>query len=184
MNPIWVLIIVTFVVFIARLVRPELVLTFGLRPISFLQRPWTLVTSMFVHADFGHIIGNMFTLYFFGSFLMSLVGETAFLVTYFVGGIVGSLVYLLLPSSLFAPMIGASGAIFAVGGALAVLRPKQTVYVFPIPAPIPLWVAVIGGFVIVSLLPSVAWQAHFGGLVYGLATGYFFRRRERRRVRW
>jgi membrane associated rhomboid family serine protease len=40
-------------------------------------------------------------------------------------------------------------------------------------------VAVIGGFVILSFLPLVAWQAHLGGLVFGLIAGYIFRRRER-----
>ena len=183
-NPLWVLIGVNVVVFLARMVNPELVYTFGLMPITFLERPWTLITSIFVHGGFGHILGNMITLYFFGSFLMSLVGETNFLIVYFAGGIMGGLFYVLMPSSPFAPVVGASGAIFAVGGALAVMRPKQTVYVIPLPVPIPLWVAVIGGFIIVSLLPYVAWQAHLGGMVYGLAMGYFFRKRERRRLRW
>lgn len=183
-NPLWVLIGANVVVFVATLIRASLLFTFGLRPITFLEQPWTLVTAIFVHSGFGHIAGNMITLYFFGSFVISLVGETNFLIVYFVGGIIGNLLYLLLPSSLLVPVVGASGAIFALGGALAVMRPKQTVYVIPIPVPIPLWVAVIGGFIIVSLLPYVAWQAHLGGLVYGLAMGYFFRRRERRRFHW
>jgi membrane associated rhomboid family serine protease len=76
--------------------------------------------------------------------------------------------------------VGASGAIFALGGALAMLRPKLPVLVFPIPVPMPLWIAVIGSFVVLSFIPSVAWQAHLGGLIVGLVAGYFFRRRERR----
>ena len=68
---------------------------------------------------------------------------------------------------------------FAVAGALTVLRPKSTVFNFPIPAPIPLWIAVIGGFLLLSFMPSVAWQAHLGGLVLGLIAGYLFRRRRR-----
>lgn len=75
--------------------------------------------------------------------------------------------------------IGASGAVFALGGALAVMRPKLRVLVFPVPVPMPLWVAVIGGFVIISFLPNVAWQAHLGGLAFGTIGGYFFRRKER-----
>ncbi len=73
--------------------------------------------------------------------------------------------------------IGASGAVFAVGGALAVLRPQLRVFIIPIPVPIPLWAAVIGGFLIIS--PGVAWQAHLGGLVLGLLVGYLFKRRKR-----
>jgi membrane associated rhomboid family serine protease len=59
------------------------------------------------------------------------------------------------------------------------MRPRLRVFIFPIPAPLPLWAAVIGGFLILSFFPGVAWQAHLGGLVLGLAAGYFFRKRER-----
>ena len=75
--------------------------------------------------------------------------------------------------------VGASGAVFAVGGALAVMRPKLKVFIFPIPLPLNLWIAVIGGLVILSFLPYVAWQAHLGGLIVGLIAGYIFRRKER-----
>ncbi len=60
------------------------------------------------------------------------------------------------------------------------MRPKLKVLVFPLPFPLPLWAAVIGGFLILSLFPHIAWQAHLGGLVLGLISGYFFRERERR----
>jgi membrane associated rhomboid family serine protease len=120
----------------------------------------------------------MLTLYFFGSYLSRLVGDRRFLITYFGGGILGNILFILL-GPLFSIAIGASGAVFALGGALTVMRPRLTVFVFPIPAPIPLWAAVIGGFVILSFIPFVAWQAHLGGLVFGLIIGYFFRKRER-----
>lgn len=116
-------------------------------------------------------------------FVISLVGETYFLATYFAGGIVGGLFYLLLPSSLFAPVVGASGAIYALGGILVAMRPAQPVYMIPIPIQVPLWVAVIIGFVL-TLLPGIAWQAHLGGLILGLALGFYFRRRERQSYRW
>jgi len=97
---------------------------------------------------------------------------------YFIGGILGSILYVLLGSPL-SIAIGASGAVFAVGGALVVMRPKLRVFVFPIPVPLPLWAAVIGGFLIISFFPNVAWQAHLGGLAFGLTIGYFFRKRDR-----
>lgn len=165
------------VLFVATVISPSLVSLLGLTPALFLARPWTIVTNLFVHGDIGHILVNMLSLYFFGNYLISLVGEKSFFLVYFLGGIAGNLVYLLLGPS--ATVIGASGAIFAVGGALTALRPQLRVYVFPIPAPMPLWVAVIGSFLILTFIPYVAWQAHFGGLVLGLAVGYFFLRKRR-----
>ncbi|MBE9482524.1 MAG: rhomboid family intramembrane serine protease [Chloroflexi bacterium] len=177
-TPIWVLIGLNLVLFIATVINRELIFYLGLIPVDVLERPWTIVTSLFVHSSIGHILANMITLYFFGRYLCALVGEKKFLIVYFIGGILGSIFYILLgpPISI---AVGASGAVFAVGGALAVMRPKLRVIIFPIPAPLPLWVAVIGGFLIISLFPNVAWQAHLGGLAFGLTIGYFFSRRER-----
>ncbi len=89
----------------------------------------------------------------------------------------GSVWFIFLASP-YSIAVGASGAVFALGGALAVMRPKLRVFVFPIPVPLPLWSAVIGGFLIISLFPHIAWQAHLGGLVFGLIAGCFFRKRE------
>jgi uncharacterized protein len=140
---------------------------------------------MFVHADFWHILFNMIALYFFGIFLLQLVGTARFLIVYLVGGIVGNLLFLLfanygIGASRFDYVVGASGAIYALGGALAVIMPTLRVYVFGI-IPMPLWVAIIIGFLII--IPSVAWQAHLGGLVIGLIAGYYFRRKYIGRMR-
>jgi len=181
LTPIWVLILVNVLLFIATAISRELVFLLGLQPVVFLQRPWTIVTSMFIHAGLGHIIANMLTLYFFGTYLSMLVGKNKFLIVYFCGGILGNILYILLAPP-FSIAVGASGAIFALGGALAVMRPRLRVFIFPLPVPIPLWVAVIGGFLILTLLSvplNIAWQAHLGGLVFGLIAGYIFRRRER-----
>jgi len=59
-----------------------------------------------------------------------------------------------------------------------VMRPNTKVITFPIPIPMPLWVAILIGFVLVSFYPGVAWQAHLGGILYGAAVGYYFHRRE------
>jgi len=176
----WFLIVVNLVLFVARVINPDIIYNLGLWQYGFWDRPWTLLTCMFIHAGVWHILANMITLYFFGSYLNRLLGTTKFLIVYFAGGILGSALYLLLPPSETTIAIGASGAIFALGGVLAVMRPKLRVIVFPIPAPLPLWIAIIGIFVVFSFLPNVAWQAHFGGLALGLVVGYFLRRRERR----
>ena len=179
LNLIWTLIALCAIVTIATLVNRDLIYLLGLNRASFLDRPWTIISNLFVHAGLWHLIFNMIALYFFGSYVGRLVGESRLLLVYFGGGILGNILYLLLGSP-FIPAVGASGAIFALGGALAMLRPKLPVLVFPLPVPIPLWIAVIGSFVILSFIPSVAWQAHRGGLIVGLVAGYFFRRRERR----
>ncbi len=177
-NLVWLLIAVNVILFIVGLANPRVIMTFGLIPMDVIARPWMVFTSLFLHASFGHILGNMITLYFFGKNLQSLIGLKGILIVYFIGGILGSLMYILLATP-FSIAIGASGAVFAVGGALAVMRPKLRVIIFPVPVPIPLWAAVIGGFVILSFLPNVAWQAHLGGLVFGLVAGYFYKKRER-----
>lgn len=178
-DAVWFLITVSSVIYLATILVPGLFGLLGLRPLLVPSRPWTLVTSMFVHQGIGHIFGNMVTLYFFGGFLSRLVGDRRFLVIYLLGGIVGGIFYLFLAQP-FSIAVGASGAIFAVGGVLAVMRPKLRVFIFPIPIPLPLWVAVIGGFFILSFFPNVAWQAHLGGLLFGLIAGYFLQKRERR----
>jgi len=178
LNAILILVIINFVIFFATLIRSELIYLLGFQPAAFFSRPWTVVTAMFVHAGFWHIFANMLTLYFFGSYFSRLVGRDKFLLVYFAGGIVGNLLFWALASP-FAVAVGASGAVFALAGGLVMMRPKLPVIIFPIPLPIPLWVAVIGGFLLLSFMPLVAWQAHLGGLIVGLIAGYISRRRER-----
>jgi len=177
-GPIEFLILVNILLFVVVLIRPELRYDLGLNRLFFTDRPWTLLTHMFIHAGFWHIFANMLTLYFFGRYVYSLIGEGKFLIVYFLGGLLGGGLYLLMADPQ-ATAVGSSGAIFAVAGALTVMRPRLTVFVFPIPVPIPLWVAVIGGFIIMSFASFIAWQAHLGGLVLGIIAGLFFRRRAR-----
>ena len=175
LNPILVIIALNIGIFLATTISPELVYDLGLYSPAevFFRHPWGIVTSMFVHEGFFHIFANMITLYFFGSFLNRLVGSRRLLLVYFGGGILGGIFFILLTSQAIA--IGASGAVFALGGAMTVLVPKLRVYIFPIPVPLPLWIAVIGGFVLLSFLPYVAWEAHLGGLLFGLIAGYILK---------
>jgi membrane associated rhomboid family serine protease len=77
-----------------------------------------------------------------------------------------------------AAVVGASGAVYAVGGALAVMRPNARVMIFPFPVPIPLWLAILIGLLVIA--PGVAWQAHLGGVLTGLVMGFIFRKQGRR----
>jgi membrane associated rhomboid family serine protease len=192
-NAVWFLIGINLILFIATTFNDDLFWRLGLQPGYFTEEPWTIVTNLFIHDGFFHIFGNMITLYFFGTYLCALVGDSKFLITYFLGGLLGNALCILYAlhspwaNSIIDPYvtyIGASGAVFAVGGALAVLRPNAKVIIFPIPAPLPLWIAVLGGFLVISLFPNVAWQAHLGGLVLGLVAGLVFRGSQRPYVRF
>ena len=179
MTPIWVIMGINLILLIVYSIERDLILYhLGLIPIIIDHKPWTIITSIFLHGGIWHLLTNMITLFFFGRYISTLLGGRKFLTVYFVGGILGNLLYLLLGDP-YIPAIGASGAVFALGGVLAVMRPKIRVIILPVPVPIPLWVAVIGGFLLISVFPGVAWQAHLGGLAWGLAIGYFFKKRER-----
>ena len=176
MTPIWIIMGVNLLFYIATMIQRSLIIsTFGLTPMELGNEPWTIVTNMFVHADLWHFLGNMLMLYFFGSYLLGLVGEARFLLVYFAGGLLANVAFLVLGSD-FATVVGASGALYAVMGVMAVMRPRLKVYLWFM-IPIDLWIVVVVGMLII--FPGVAWQAHLGGLVLGLAAGYFFRKRER-----
>jgi membrane associated rhomboid family serine protease len=186
-TTVLLLIAINIVLFIARLANDSLIDTLGLAPATWTSEPWTLLTSMFMHASFWHIIFNMLALYFLGSSLCRLIGDKWFLTVYFLGGIAGGFFFVLLGEG---TAIGASGAIFAVGAAFAVIAPKLRVIVFPIPAPVPLWAAILGIFVILTVIPifysssNIAWEAHLGGFILGLVLGYYLRRKQRKAIIW
>jgi membrane associated rhomboid family serine protease len=186
LNLLWFLIALNVLIFIIELgiggypitADNEVVGLLGLRPDELSQQPWTIVTSMFVHGGFTHILFNMIALYFLGSFVFRAAGERSFLAVFFLGGLVGNLLYVLLgPQSI--PGIGASGGIFALAGALAIIVPKVPVFIFFIPIPMPLWIAVIILLILSFLFSGIAWQAHLGGLLLGVVAGLIFRRRRR-----
>ena len=177
LNVLWFLIALNVVIFIITLLRPETIYFLGLTPGLLPQQPWTIISSMFVHGSFMHILFNMIGLYFLGGFLIRATGERSFLAVFFLGGLAGNILFALLANP-FSTGVGASGGIFALGGALAVMVPRVPVLIFPIPVPIPLWVAIII-FFFISFLPGIAWQAHVGGLLLGLIAGLIFRRRRR-----
>jgi membrane associated rhomboid family serine protease len=189
-NPVFAIIIANLVIYIAVLLSAESVYPFGdmgivrtdrftyylgLIPYYFPERPWTIFTAMFIHSGFWHLFGNMIVLFFFGSYLSRLVGNNWFAIVYFVGGLAGNLLYLVLGENL-SIAIGASGAVYAVAGALAVLVPNLRVYLYFI-IPMPLWMVVLIFAVAFSFVSGVAWEAHIGGLVVGLIAGFYFRRK-------
>jgi len=151
---------------------------------------WTIITSMFMHAGLGHLFVNMLSLMFVGSFTERLVGKKRFLWVYLGGGIIAGLFFVLVAwltgGDLNVYAVGASGAIFALGGLLAVLTPRLPVLVFFI-IPMPMWMAMIfllGILWVVSFslgLP-IGNTAHLGGLLVGLGYGFYLKRKYPRKT--
>lgn len=134
---------------------------------------WRFVTAIFLHGGLSHLISNLFALLLFGLILEGSVGSKRFLWVFFASGIVANLIAVwFYPSSL-----GASGAIYGILGALVVLRPGMTVWVYNLPMPMVIagivWVAagVLGLF-----YPSTTGHiAHLSGIAIGFLFGSFWK---------
>lgn len=148
------------------------------------QKIYTIVTTLFLHADLWHIFGNMLTLFFLGIPFEKRVGWRRFSLIYFLSGIGGTLFYSIInPKPIF--LIGASGAIFGILGAFALAYPLDEV-VMPIPVFFisiltrikVIYAAIFFGFLefIMSFFSSgydnVAHLAHVGGLSTGMILSY------------
>jgi len=187
----WSLIAINFIVFLYEVVASEAALDrmlemFGLIPAVFIgdldARGWvpasaTLVTYQFLHADFGHIFGNMIFLWVFGDDIERALGRIRFLVFYLACGIIGGLVFVANEPHSKIELIGASGAIAGVVVAYVMLRPcaKITVLLAIIPLRISAY-WVVGMFVLTQLWnlgasskSEVAYWCHFGGMLAGAA---------------
>jgi membrane associated rhomboid family serine protease len=180
-TPVWALIAINALMFLVTTISPTIEGYLALTKPLLDSNYWTILTAMFVHADFLHIFFNMLILYFFGTFCLQLIDNKWFLVVYFIGGIFGNILFLLIGPA-YSAVVGASGAIYAIGGVLVMMRPTLRVYLYFL-VPTPLWVVIIIGFLLTAFSGGVAWQAHLGGLIVGLIVGFFFRRREQRRSR-
>ncbi|MET9965123.1 rhomboid family intramembrane serine protease [Streptomyces sp. NPDC006356] len=127
---------------------------------------YRLVTSMFTHEAPWHIGFNMLSLWWLGGPLETALGRSRYLTVYFVSGLAGSaLAYLLAPPN--TATLGASGAIFGLFGATAVLMRRLNYDMRPI-------IALLVINLIFTFAPgfNISWQAHIGGLVAGVITGY------------
>ena len=165
----------------------------ALKPLDILagRNLWTIFTSMFMHASPWHLIMNMLSLIFLGSFLERLIGKRRFIWIYFLSGIFASLFFVFF-ASLFnidinASAVGASGAIFGIAGTLAVLTPKLPVFIMFIPIAMPMWFAIILIMVVLWVLSLIANlpignTAHLGGLIVGLICGFYLRARYKKKV--
>jgi len=148
----------------------------------------TLLTSMFMHASWAHILGNMLYLWIFGDNIEDRIGHAKFLVFYLVCGLAASAAHIMFAADSVIPSLGASGAIAGVLGAYLVLFPKRSVRVLmmrqivnmPAFMVLGLWI-LLQVFAQVSVVGGagggVAYMAHIGGFIAGLALIFLFGRR-------
>jgi membrane associated rhomboid family serine protease len=171
--------------FIATSLLPSLVPVLGLVPFAVIEqlRVWQLVTYMFLHGGFFHIVFNMLALWMFGAELERLWGTRYFLKYYFVTGIGAAtltVLFSLLPWGVaqqvhYSVIIGASGAIYALLLAYALYFPARPIYmyfVFPIPARI--FVLIIGAIALLSSISGVQGGVANATHLFGLLVGYLY----------
>jgi len=152
------------------------------------QQFYTLFTSMFMHAGWFHLVGNMLFLYVFGDNIEDAFGHVGYLVFYIISGLVATLAYivsiLLVPAigDLAAGLVGASGAISGVLGAYIVLYPKAKIValvfyvILPVPAIVFLgfWFIMQWFYGFFDMSGGVAYWAHIGGFIAGMILALVF----------
>lgn len=175
MNHTFKIITATSIVFILQLLFGDFMLAnFALIQDLVAEKPWMVVTAIFMHGGIAHFLINMFVLAMFGSLVEKIVGKQRFLYLYFGAGILANLISL----PFYEAALGASGAIMAIMGCIGVLRPKMIIYVYFLP--MPMWVAVILYAIIdlvgaINPVGNVGNIAHLAGLGAGLIFGWIMR---------
>lgn len=209
----YALIALNVIVFFFQLVMgPEvenLIYTWGTVPVDIIhwwQAPWvlvTLITSIFLHGGWLHLIGNMLYLGIFGDNVEGIMGHKRYLAFYLICGVAANLAQVFIAPTSEIPGIGASGAIAGVLGAYLLCFPRARVFVgiplliymevVTLPAVVVLgfWFVIqfFNGVAVIALsseaaMGGVAWWAHIGGFVAGLILTPLFRQRRRHAFRY
>ncbi|NIN66387.1 MAG: rhomboid family intramembrane serine protease [Anaerolineae bacterium] len=209
----YALIALTVIVFFLELVwgptAEELIYSWGAVPadlVQWRQHPWvliTLVTSIFLHGGWFHLIGNMLYLVIFGDNVEGIMGHKRYLAFYLGCGVTAGVAQVLMAPTSVIPGVGASGAIAGVLAAYLLCFPRARVFVgiplliymqvIALPAVIVLgfWFVfqLLNGVATIAMsseamLGGVAWWAHIGGFIAGLILTPFLRRRRRRGFRY
>ena len=196
----YALIVLNILFFLVELSGGEsFIMQWSLVPRRFMANPTgdfpTIFTSMFMHAGWVHLLGNMLYLWIFGDNVEDQFGHAKFLVFYLLCGIAATFAQMFFNSGSSVPNLGASGAIAGVLGGYIVLFPRGQVRVLmgrgiiPMPA-----LVVIGLWILLQLVSGigsisqsadtggVAYLAHIGGFVAGLILTFLFRTASTRRA--
>jgi len=156
----------------------EVIGKYGLTPNLIMEGEnlYTLVTSMFLHFDFIHLFSNMIFLLIAGDSCERAMGHLRFLAFYLIAGVFSGLFYVYMNPVSNMPAIGASGAVFGVLAAFAILFPFRMVISFVgfIPIPLPAIIFVLLSvwletyYVTTGMNPHIAHTAHIGGFLAGV----------------
>jgi membrane associated rhomboid family serine protease len=145
-------------------------------PVEFLFSPWGILTSIFSHFDFFHLLFNMLFLYFIGKIAEYYLGSKSIIILYFTGGIIGGL-FEILAHTLFPNLnllnslvVGASGSIMAIFIAISVYKPSTEVNLYGVFKVKIIWLALV--YFILDLIKigtpdGIAHLAHIGGAITG-----------------
>lgn len=153
---------------------------------------WNIITSIFLHGSPDHLVLNMIALYFFGKVVETELEKRKFLAIFFLSGAFGDVLLALMsllgvyPAAV--PTVGASGAIFGLMGTAMIVKPLEMVF-YPYLVPVPLFTVAflytlynIAAFFMYMLgadKTQIAYAAHIGGLLVGLAFGLKYEGRKR-----
>lgn len=205
----WSIIVLCSMIFVFMWFLPEnlsyrLINQFGMVPVRYSNPQWahdfglpndfgfSFVSNLFLHADWLHLLTNMWFLAIFGDNIESLMGRWRFLLYYLCCGAIATFLQWYFVSDIVIPVVGASGAIAGILAAYFFLYPLEKVilwvpFIYPILFPIPA-IAFLGVWVIMQLhdattaaffthqMTTVAWWAHLGGFIAGYFIYPFFLR--------
>ncbi len=186
MTPrIQLLLVLNIVIHVATELVPGLRSELAFVPALILERPWTMVTYAFVHANLWHLLLNLLMLFFFGPRLEERLGSRVFLSFYLLCGVGGALLSFALAPG--AAVVGASGAIFGVVVGFARYWPREEIYIWGI---LPIQARMLAIFMVAASLfagitgaqDGIAHMAHLGGLVAGFLFLLRWERQRHRRV--
>lgn len=180
------------IAFILQMIGPQFENAFIFIPSLAFEEPWRFISSIFLHADPMHIFFNAYALFLFGSILEQRISKRDYLIIFFGAGLLGGILYYLMSFTNFAPLcqfdsgvwpcpaLGASGAIYGLLGAVAILLPDMPIFMMFIPMKMRyaaiFWFA-LSFFGTFTGGDGIAHAGHLGGMIFGLAYAFFINRK-------
>ncbi len=170
----YILVLLTVIVFLLTTLGYASSESYGFSP-DFLQRPYIMLTAIFLHGDIVHLLSNIIALLIFGVAVEDELNAAKMLTLFFAGGILGEMITL---GIYFETAIGASAGIFALIGAGMILRPVDIDNRMPLP------LYIIGGSyvaysiygLITGIDPEISYISHIAGAILGLAAGFYIKK--------